>query len=757
MIGPKFYAWDRNGKPLAFGKLYTYQARTNEPKATYQTEDQITENTNPIILNGEGYANVYLDGSYKMVLKDKDDNEIWSSDPVTGAQANEWTNCYSATYISSTSFKVAGNQVGIYLEGRTLRINNNASEYEYTQVESAIYASGETTVTVTDAVITTGLNSVCTSIVTRQAHNSTFGRNNVGAHDEIYTRKYDNVAEATNEDEILDLVGKTIKTLSYHSGTSYGGALYRVNSALELDSEKIAAGIQIETTNPNITIELLEPNDKFVEQIGVMRSSSQDATTIMQPYIDYFKSVGDSLTLRLARWTYYLHTELDLLNIGNNNSIAIIGQGKTRINSQGTGSILYANTGRIGILVAGTENVTLEGFSIFADPNNDTLVNPSNIGLMFARTGTFNYCQFIKLNDIHISVFSNDLTDNENRGGIGLYNYASESWESDGLSIAADTPAVFTTSNVLNVNYTDRFINPSLSTFTTTNFQFNNLQLYPKGGSACLMDVVRDFEVNTLLGFADALQLKYLFEFEGDLPCRRIYVNNIHTERLGRFIRVGTPLLESKFTGKAGASNSDSGILVADNGYMNNVDFDVFFFSSGTVKIIDDRTTNESFGVTVNHSKVTNGPNVSFEFDMGTAVYANTSINSDSNVDTIHGLITASSDSTIYIYGRDGLRAFGNNFRGSVRPTTGLYDGREFYDTSLQKPIWYHGGQWVVGFAFSATTAQLQDATSAINTTDKFQYKQVTNSDTLQQVYAAATSPTSTWRDSDGNVVYTPV
>lgn len=570
-------------------------------------------------------------------------------------------------------------------------------------------------------------------------------------------RSYNSIEEVLSDRSIVNLIGRVIETESYYAGLGYGGAKYRVNSALEIDAAKIAAGIQIETTTTDITIELLEPNDKFVEQIGVVRSSAQDATTIMQPYIDYFKSIGDSLTLRLARWTYYLHTELDLLNIGNNNSIAIIGQGKTRINSQGTGSILYANTGRIGILVAGTENVKFEGFSIFADPNNATLTTPSNIGLMFARTDTFNYCQFIKLNDIHVSVYSNDLTDNENRGGIGVYNYASESWDSDGLSIAADTPAVFTTSNVLNVNYTDRFINPSLSTFTTTNFQFDNLQLYPKGGSACLMDVVRDFEVNTLLGFADALQSKYLFEFEGDLPCRRIYVNNIHTERLGRFIRVGTPLLESKFSGKAGASNSDSGILVADDGYLNNVDFDVFFFSSGTVKIIDDRTSNESFGVTISHSKLTNGPNVSFEFDMGTATYANTTINSDSNVDTIHGVITAPSDSTIYIYGRDGLRTFGDNFRGFVRPTTGLYDGREFYDMALKKPIWYHGGQWVVGFAFSATTAELQDATSAINTTDKFKYKQVTNEDTLQQVYAAATSPTSTWRDSDGNIVYTPV
>lgn len=188
MIGPKFYAWDRNGKPLAGGKLYTYQARTNTPKVTYQSEDQEVENTNPVILNGEGYANVYLDGSYKMVLKDSKDSEIWSSDPVTSAQANEWTNCFAATYVGPSAFKVAGNQTDIYLEGRTLRINNNAAEYKYAQVESAVYAGSETSVVVNDAVITTGLDSVCTSVISINAHNDTYKRNDPGAHDIIYRR-----------------------------------------------------------------------------------------------------------------------------------------------------------------------------------------------------------------------------------------------------------------------------------------------------------------------------------------------------------------------------------------------------------------------------------------------------------------------------------------------------------------------------------------------------------------------------------------
>jgi len=84
IIGPKFYAWDSDtGAPLAFGKVFTYQAGTNTPKATFQSEDGVTANANPTILNGAGYANIYLDGSYKVVVKDADDVEVWTSDPVT--------------------------------------------------------------------------------------------------------------------------------------------------------------------------------------------------------------------------------------------------------------------------------------------------------------------------------------------------------------------------------------------------------------------------------------------------------------------------------------------------------------------------------------------------------------------------------------------------------------------------------------------------------------------------------------------------
>lgn len=83
LIGAKFRAWANDGTPLAFGKVYTYETGTTVPKVTYTTEAQTTPNANPVILNASGYADIYLDGSYKIVVKDADDVEIHTTDPVS--------------------------------------------------------------------------------------------------------------------------------------------------------------------------------------------------------------------------------------------------------------------------------------------------------------------------------------------------------------------------------------------------------------------------------------------------------------------------------------------------------------------------------------------------------------------------------------------------------------------------------------------------------------------------------------------------
>jgi len=75
------------GLPLAGGKLYTYAAGTSTPKATYTTAAATVENANPIILDASGRATLFIDGSYKYVLNDADDNHIETTDNITAFSA----------------------------------------------------------------------------------------------------------------------------------------------------------------------------------------------------------------------------------------------------------------------------------------------------------------------------------------------------------------------------------------------------------------------------------------------------------------------------------------------------------------------------------------------------------------------------------------------------------------------------------------------------------------------------------------------
>lgn len=149
IIGPKFYAWDSDtGKPLAFGKVYTYQAGTNTPKATFTTEGGETQNANPVILNGAGYADIFLNGSYKVVVKDADDVEVWTSDPVSDPSQlqKEWVRQRNITQVNTTTFTVDGELTDEYVNGVAVRVKQD-SGFVIGTVASATYADGKTTVT----------------------------------------------------------------------------------------------------------------------------------------------------------------------------------------------------------------------------------------------------------------------------------------------------------------------------------------------------------------------------------------------------------------------------------------------------------------------------------------------------------------------------------------------------------------------------------------------------------------------------------
>ena len=69
---PIFRAFTANGAPLAGGLLYTYAAGTTTPLATYTDQSGATPNANPVVLDANGQANVWLKSglTYKINLTD---------------------------------------------------------------------------------------------------------------------------------------------------------------------------------------------------------------------------------------------------------------------------------------------------------------------------------------------------------------------------------------------------------------------------------------------------------------------------------------------------------------------------------------------------------------------------------------------------------------------------------------------------------------------------------------------------------------
>jgi microcystin-dependent protein len=74
---------DAAGIPLAGGFLYTYVAGTTTPQATYTDSAASTPNSNPIVLDSRGEANIWLTGAaYKFKLTDANGTEIWTVDNI---------------------------------------------------------------------------------------------------------------------------------------------------------------------------------------------------------------------------------------------------------------------------------------------------------------------------------------------------------------------------------------------------------------------------------------------------------------------------------------------------------------------------------------------------------------------------------------------------------------------------------------------------------------------------------------------------
>ena len=111
---PKLQFFDLNGAPLSGGKLYTYAAGTTTPLASYTDSTGNFANTNPIVLDSRGEANVWLAGAiYKFALYSATNVLIWTVDNINGS-----TFGVNATGDGTTlAFSVVNGFTAIYING----------------------------------------------------------------------------------------------------------------------------------------------------------------------------------------------------------------------------------------------------------------------------------------------------------------------------------------------------------------------------------------------------------------------------------------------------------------------------------------------------------------------------------------------------------------------------------------------------------------------------------------------------------------
>jgi hypothetical protein len=151
---PKQQFFDANGNPLVLGKVYTYAGGTTTPIATYVDQVGLTTNTNPIILDSRGMANIWLQPSvaYKYVITDANDvlqyttdnirvpidNLSFGSPPPLGdvtPNSGAFTTLSASGEVTFTGFGATKLQVGTTPERPTpsegmIRYNSTTDEFE---------------------------------------------------------------------------------------------------------------------------------------------------------------------------------------------------------------------------------------------------------------------------------------------------------------------------------------------------------------------------------------------------------------------------------------------------------------------------------------------------------------------------------------------------------------------------------------------------------------------------------------------------
>ena len=168
---------DSNGNPLVGGYWSAFIAGTSTPVTTYTDNVGLVPQPTDITLDASGRAAnpIWLSGGIPVkfrlysaagVVLLTVDNVSGVNDPAGVTAQDQWV-LYGAapTYISATSFSVAGDQTGIFQIGRRLK-STNTGGIRYSSITNSVYGA-VTTVTVTNdsGTLDSGMSAVSYGLI----------------------------------------------------------------------------------------------------------------------------------------------------------------------------------------------------------------------------------------------------------------------------------------------------------------------------------------------------------------------------------------------------------------------------------------------------------------------------------------------------------------------------------------------------------------------------------------------------------------
>lgn len=213
---PTFRWFDANGDPLNGGKVYTYEAGTSTPLATYPTYDDAlagtNANANPVVLDSDGAAQIWVQASfYKVVVKTSADVTLYTQDDVGTAlglpqpTVSQWVleTTETIAYASGTSFTASGSGTNFHTGRQVKTINTGGTVYG--EVLSSSGSSPATiTITTASGTLDSGLSAVYYGMTSYNSSSYLTPRNCVTAYKSGNMTGFGSVTKVTTWTSLAD-------------------------------------------------------------------------------------------------------------------------------------------------------------------------------------------------------------------------------------------------------------------------------------------------------------------------------------------------------------------------------------------------------------------------------------------------------------------------------------------------------------------------------------------------------------------------